>query len=587
MKTMHPSQSGQGPSMLHAAVRAPTPIYRKAMGFTAIASLLSLSPSLFMLEVYDRVVNSRSDMTLISLLICVVGLYVLMELIEMVRGRLLQQAGWQVDASLREKLHDATFNASLRHGAATTQPFSDLRTVREFIGSSAVTAALDLPSALVFLVLVSIINPWLGVIALIGAVVQVAIGISTEKKTMPVLTEANQAAISAQNYASGVMRNAQVISAMGMKQSIYERWIARQRKFLKLQAIASDTAGSNSASSKFIQTMQSSLILGVACWLAVKGVLLGGGGMMIVASILGGKVLTPLVQLIAQWRMVVNARDAYHRLDAFMGAAQTERDAMSLPAPTGKLSVEAVVAAAPGSNLPIIKGVSFALNPGETLMVIGPSAAGKTTLARLLMGIWAPASGKVRLDGADMHAWDKTELGPHLGYLPQTVELFDGTLAENIARFGDVNMEHVAEAIELVGLTAMVKALPQGFETRIGDDGAILSGGQRQRVGLARAIYGGPSFILLDEPNSSLDEAGEQALLNTLMTLKQNDCTTIVITHRTSVLPAADKILLLRDGLVAAFGPRDDVLAALKQANAPKVAERPVAASAQIAGGAA
>ena len=433
----------------------------------------------------------------------------------MLRGRLLYQAGWRIDTLLRERIHDATFLASLRHGATTTQSFNDLRTLREFIASPAVTAMMDAPSSVLFLVLVTIISPWLGAVALIGALVQVMIGISTERKTMPVLTEANQAAIIAQNYAGGVLRNAQVISAMGMKNSIYQRWIGRQRKFLALQAVASDTAGSNAATSKFIQTMQGSLILGLSCWLTVKGMLLGGGGMMIVASTLGGRVLSPLVQLIAQWRLVVNARDSYHRLNQFLAILPPERESMPLQAPVGRLSVEAVVAAAPGTNNAIIKGVSFALQPGETLMIIGPSAAGKTTLARLLMGIWPAASGKVRLDGADLHAWNKDELGPHLGYLPQTVELFDGTLAENIARFGDIDMNQVRAATELVGLGSMVDALPYGFDSRIGDDGSILSGGQRQRVGLARAIYGDPNFVLLDEPNSNLDEAGEQALLNT------------------------------------------------------------------------
>ncbi len=581
-----PNPANPAPALLRSAVRAQMPIYRKAVGFSLVTSLLVLTPTVFMLEVYDRVVNSRSSTTLLSLLGCVIGLYILMEVLEMLRGRLLQQAGWRVDAALREHLHDATFTASVRHGAASVQPFNDLRTVREFIASPAVTAVLDAPSAVIFLVLVSIINPWLGIVALLGAIIQVAIGISTERKTMPVLTEANQAAIAAQNFASGLLRNAQVITAMGMKDSIYRRWIARQRKFLVLQASASDTAGGNSAVSKFIQTMQGSLILGISCWLTVKGLLLGGGGMMIVASTLGGRVLTPLVQLVAQWRSVVNARDAFARLDQFLGMTPAEQARMPLPAPRGQLSVEGVVAAAPGANLPIIRGVSFALQPGEVLMLIGPSAAGKTTLARLLMGIWPAASGKVRLDGADIHAWDKDQLGPYLGYLPQTVELFDGTLAENIARFGDIDRDAVRAAIEQVGLGAVVDALPDGLDTRIGDEGAILSGGQRQRVGLARAIYGNPSFVLLDEPNSSLDEAGEQALLNTLQQLKARKCTTIVITHRTSVLPAADKILLLRDGQAAALGPRDEVLAALRQASAPRAVPAP-AAPAQAAGGAA
>ncbi len=590
MTTKPPNTASQPQAtLLRRTVREQAPIFRKALGFSLASSVLVLAPTIFMLEVYDRVVTSRSGTTLMSLLLVVIGIYVLMEVLDVLRGRLLAQAGWRVDAAIREPLHDASFTASLRQGGGSVQPFNDLRTVRDFIGSPAITAMMDLPSSVLFLIIVSVINPWLGVVALIGAIVQFLIGLSTERKTMPVLTEANQAAISAQSYASGVLRNAQVISAMGMRESIYQRWIARQRKFLKLQAAASDTAGANSAVSKFIQTMQGSLILGLSCWLSVKGLLLGGGGIMIVASTLGGRVLTPLVQLVAQWRAVVNARDAYRRLDDFLGTGPADSEHMPLPAPQGKLSVEAVVAPAPGSNLPIIRGVTFALQPGETLMLIGPSAAGKTTLARVLMGIWPAVSGKVRLDGADLYAWSKNELGPHLGYLPQTVELFDGTLAENIARFGDIDLEKVRLATELVGLTEMVKALPNGFETRIGDDGAILSGGQRQRVGLARAIYGTPNFVLLDEPNSSLDEAGEQALMNTLMSLKARKCTTIIITHRTSVLPAADKILALRDGQIAAFGPRDEVLAALRKASAPRAmpAPTPAAAGVQVAGGAA
>lgn len=593
MKTKPPNAASQQPaSMLARTIRLQTPIFRKALGFSLVVSLLVLAPTLFMLEVYDRVVTSRSGTTLLSLLACVIGIYVLMEMLEVLRSRLLQQAGWRVDAAVREHLHDNTFNASLHQGGGSTQPFNDLRTLRDFIGSPAITALMDLPSSLIFLVIVSVISPWLGVVALLGAVVQFMIGVSTERKTMPVLTEANQAAIAAQSYANGLLRNAQVISAMGMRESIYQRWIARQRKFLKLQAIASDTAGTNTAASKFIQTMQGSLILGVACWLGVKGSLLGGGGIMIVASTLGGRVLTPLVQLVTQWRTVVNARDAYRRLDEFLGDGPADRHPMPLPPPEGRLSVEAVVVPAPGTTAPVIKGVNFALQPGETLMLIGPSAAGKTTLARALMGIWPVFSGKVRLDGADLHAWDKEELGPHLGYLPQTVELFDGTLAENIARFGEIDTEQLQQATELVGLTAMVNALPNGFDTRIGEEGAILSGGQRQRVGLARAIYGHPSFVLLDEPNSSLDEAGELALMNTLMSLKARKCTTIVITHRTSVLPAADKILVLREGKVAGFGPRDEILAALRNKGStprpvPAMPVAAVAAKPQVAGGAA
>jgi ATP-binding cassette subfamily C exporter for protease/lipase len=544
------AQSSQQLSPLAVQIRKQIPLYRQAIYFSLITSLLVLAPTLFMLEVYDRVVNSRSTTTLIMLIICVIGIYVVMEALEVVRSKLMRQAGERVDAALRSRLFDMAFEANLRNiPGGTTQPFNDLRTVRDFIASPAITAMMDAPASLIFLILVFIISPWLGMLALFGAVVQVMIGVRTEKKTLPVLTEANKAAIDAQNYAGGVLRNAQVISAMGMTANIHQRWMKRQRKFLSLQAQASDTAGANAAASKFIQIMQTSVILGASCWLTVKGMLMGGGGMMIVASTLGGRVLAPLAQVIAQWRTVVNARDAYQRLDSFLSAFPERAKTMTLPAPSGQLNVEGIVAGAPGNPVPILRGVTFAAAPGETIALIGPSAAGKTTLARLLMGIWPAASGKVRLDGAD------------------------GTIAENIARFGEVDLDKVREAAELVGLTAVIDALPEGYQSRIGEDGAFLSGGQRQRVGLARAIYGDPTFVLLDEPNSSLDEAGEQALLSMLLALKQRRCTTIIITHRTSVLPAADKILLLRDGQVAGFGPRDDILNALKQAQLQKTAQ--------------
>lgn len=540
--------------------------YKTAILYSLVIGVLSLASTFFMLEVYDRVVNSRNSFTLLMLLVAVVGAYVMLELLELVRHGILEGVSQKLDQAFSKQLFNTAFEARLKGmPGGTTQALSDLKTIRDFLPSGAVMAMLDAPMSLVCLLIVFAVSPWLGVLALVGAVVQVWIAVRTESSTMPVLTEANRAAIEAQNYANGTLRNAQVIEAMGMMGAIHDRWMGKQRKFLSMQAIASDTAGTNTASSKFIQTMQTSLLLGASCWLTLKGQMLGGG-MMIVASTLGGKVLTPLVQLVAQWRLVVNARDAYQRLEGLLSGFPLREPGMPLPAPVGLLTVEGVVAGAPGSPVPILRGVSFAVQPGECVMLIGPSAAGKTTLARLMMGLWPASGGKVRLDGADVYTWDKAELGPHLGYLPQTVELFDGTVAENVARFGDVDVAEVERVINQVGLAEMVAALPDGLNTRVGEDGAVLSGGQRQRVALARAIYGTPKFLVLDEPNSSLDEAGELALMATLTQLKSQGCSVLVITHRTSVLPAADKVLMLRDGQVAAFGPRDEVLAALQKA---------------------
>lgn len=565
---MSRQQNGPRPqAVLKKLLRDQGSSYQTAILYSLVIGVLSLASTFFMLEVYDRVVNSRNSFTLVMLLVAVIGAYVMLELLELVRHGILEGVSQKLDQAFSKQLFNTAFEARLKGmPGGTTQALSDLKTIRDFLPSGAVMAMLDAPMSLVCLLIVFAVSPWLGVLALIGAVVQVWIAVRTESSTMPVLTEANRAAIEAQNYANGTLRNAQVIEAMGMMGAIHDRWMGKQRKFLSMQAIASDTAGTNTASSKFIQTMQTSLLLGASCWLTLKGQMLGGGGMMIVASTLGGKVLTPLVQLVAQWRMVVNARDAYQRLEGLLSGFPLREAGMPLPAPAGLLTVEGVVAGAPGSPVPILKGVSFAVQPGECVMLIGPSAAGKTTLARLMMGLWPASGGKVRLDGADVYTWDKAELGPHLGYLPQTVELFDGTVAENVARFGDVDMAEVERVIAQVDLNETVAALPDGLNTRVGEDGAVLSGGQRQRVALARAIYGKPKFLVLDEPNSSLDEAGELALMATLTYLKSQGCSVMVITHRTSVLPAADKVLMLRDGQVAAFGPRDEVLAALQKA---------------------
>lgn len=543
------------------------PTFKQVALFSFVISILALAPTIFMLEVYDRVINSRNGTTLLMLLLWVLGTYLIMEWLDVVRSKLMYQVSEQFDVSLRKRLFNASFEANLKSpNSGTLQVFTDLRAVRDFIASPAISAIMDAPASILYLLIVFVISPWLGLVAMLGAIVQVIIGIQTERKTMPALSEASKAAISAQNYASGVLRNAQVVSAMGMSAPIHERWMKRQRLFLAKQAAASDIAGLNSATAKLIQLLQSSLILGLSCWLTVKGLLLGGGGMMIVASTLGGRVLAPVVQLIVQWRLVVNARDAYQRLDRFLAEVPERKPGMALPPPQGHLNVENITAGAPGSHHPIVRGVNFSIAAGETVAIIGPSAAGKTTLARLLIGLWPTFSGKVRLDGNDIHAWSKAEVGPYLGYLPQDVEIFDGTIAENIARFGDVDMEKVREAAEQVGLDDIIEAQPQGYDTRVGENGTKLSGGQRQRVGLARAIYGWPKFILLDEPNSSLDQAGEKSLIETLLALKRRGSTVVVITHRSSVFPAVDKILILRDGQLSGFGPRDEVLAALNKA---------------------
>lgn len=551
------------PAELNHAIAAIKPSLKRVVYIGAVVNLLSLAPTLYMLEVYDRVVNSRNHTTLLMLTLLVLGMLLLMEVMEWVRGQMLHHAGLKLETQLGERVFNAAVEGNLRRVRGANQAPGDLRTLREFLANPAVTALLDTPMALSFLVLIFLIHPVLGWFSLLVAAVQVYLAYLTERSTRPLLDEAMKESMAAQSYASGALRNAQVVEAMGMLGAILERWMQKQKRFIHLQALASDHAGGKGAAAKMVQNILSSGLLGLGCLLMLQGELAGGGSMMIIASIIGGKVLAPLVQVIATWKSIVHARDAYRRLAALLETVPQQAPGMALPAPVGSLSVEGVVAGAPGSQIAILRGISFALKPGHALMVLGPSAAGKSTLARLLVGIWPAQSGKVRLDGVDIFAWNKSELGPHIGYLPQSIELFDGTIAENIARFGDAGSAQVEAAARAVGLHDTILALPHGYDSRIGDEGCFLSGGQRQRVALARAVFGNPKLVVLDEPNSSLDEAGQIALLQSLKALKSGGATLVVITHRTNVLPIADALLVLRGGQVAAFGPRDEVLATL------------------------
>jgi len=492
-----------------------------------------------------------------------------------VRNKLVHAAGLRLDRQLGDRIFNATFEARLRNLPLGITPLTDLRNLRGFLSSPACLAIMDAPISLLLIVIIFGMSALLGALVLVAAIAMLAVGYATERKTMPPFSAAQKLAMEAQRYASTTLKNTQVIEAMGMLGNIRSRWLALQREFLAKQAEASDHAGQGAAVSKFIQIAQSSMVLGFASYLILIGELDASGSGMIVAWTLSSRALAPLQQLIGQWKMVAGARDTYARLDRILNAIPVEEVGMALPPPKGALSVETLVAGAPGSLIPILRGVNFSLAPGQVLAVVGPSAAGKSTLARLMVGLWPAASGKVRLDGVDVFAWNKQELGPHIGYLPQDNELFDGTLAENIARFGDVDLGKVEAAARAIGLHEMITALPEGYDTQIGGDGGVLSGGQRQRVALARAIYGDPQFIVLDEPNSSLDEAGEHALVQTLLQLKARGATLVVITHRPNVLGAVDRLLILQEGQMQAFGPRDEVLNALAAKAKPPVAAVP------------
>lgn len=547
-----------------------SPFLWRAFAFSVLAGLLVLAPTVYMFEVYDRVVNSRSGMTLAMLSLLVLLAIGVMEVLEWARAETLREAGARLDAALAPRVFAAIHEAQLKKGQALgAQPMADLRTVRDAFHAPALAAALEAPVALIMLAVLFLMHPVLGLAALAGALVQGGISWLNERGTSAALLRANQSEMGARTYVDGTLRHGDVIAAMGMEPDMRRRWLVLQGETLALQSQASDHAGLYQSLGKWLQTTLSSALLGLGAWLLLREQLPGGAGMLIVGSVLGGRVLAPLVQLVSQWRAVVHARGAWQRLTQLLERLPASTPGMPLPRPRGRVTVEGLVASAAAGGPPVIKGVGFALQPGEVLAVVGPSAAGKTTLARMLMGLWTPTAGSVRLDGVDVSVWNKSELGPHVGYVPQSVELLEGTLAENIVRFGDVNEEALHAAAQAVGLHDWISALPQGYDTPVGDEGVMLSGGQRQRVALARALYGAPVFVVLDEPNASLDEAGHAALARALQDCKARGTTVVVMTHLPSVLAVADKMLVLAGGAQQAFGPRDEVLSALKGGRAP------------------
>jgi PrtD family type I secretion system ABC transporter len=530
--------------------------------FSAVVNVLLLVPSIYMLQVYDRVLTSMNVSTLIMLTVIILGLYLLMGALEWVRSMTLVRLGNQLDQQLSPRVFGAAFEEQLRDGKSSPQqPLSDLANLRQFITGSGVFAFFDAPWAPIYIAVIFLFHWQMGVLALVGAVILIGLALANEWLTRHRLAEANKLAIQASGQAQGSLRNAEVVEAMGMLSAVRERWNRLNHKVLALQTEASERAGGISAATKFVRIALQSLILGLGALLVIENEMTAG--MMIAGSILMGRALAPVEQLIAVWKGLISAQGAYRRLSELLERHPEQPPRTALPRPKGALQVEGLFVTPAGAPAPVLKGVSFALPAGHTLGLIGPSGSGKSTLARLLVGIWPAQAGKVRLDGADIHDWDKEQLGPHIGYLPQDIELFDGTIAENIARFGEVDNDKLLKAAMLAGVHEMILRLPKGYDTPIGVGGQMLSGGQRQRIALARALYGDPAFLVLDEPNSNLDDVGERALLQAILSMKQQGSTIVLITHRPSILASTEAILILKEGTVAAFGPRDQILAAL------------------------
>jgi ATP-binding cassette subfamily C exporter for protease/lipase len=562
--------------------------FRHAFGttltFSFFSNLLMLVPAIYMLQVYDRVLASRNETTLAMLTLIACGLFVLMAALDALRAFVLVRVGARLDMNLNQRVFTAVFERSLRvAGSNAGQALYDLTTVRQTLTGPAIVALMDAPWMPIYLAVIFVFHPGLGLFGLFGAILLIALAWLNQRLSQPPLEEAQKLSMQAGNAATNNLRNAEVIEAMGMLPAIRKRWFALHERFLQKQALASDRAGLLGAITKTVRIAMQSLVLGYGALLTIDGQITAG--MMIAASILVGRALAPVEMLIANWKQLVSGRSAYDRLTELLQVFPARKAGMPLPKPEGEVLVEGAGTAAPGSTALILRNLSFAIRRGDVVAVIGPSASGKSSLARMLVGVWPAVGGKVRLDGADVYQWNKDELGPSIGYLPQDIELFDGTIAENIARFGEVDGQKVIDAATRTGMHEQILRLPKGYDTPLGEAGTALSAGQRQRIGLARALYGDPSLIVLDEPNSNLDDAGEAALVKAVEDLKARGKTVVLITHRMNALAVVDKILVMMEGTVKMYGPRDQVLAALAPGQQARPAPPRAAAAIQPAAG--
>lgn len=531
--------------------------------FSAAVNLLYLTPSLYMLQVYDRVLSSGSEATLVFVSVIALVALATMASLDRVRGILMGRAGLRVDRALAGPLLARLIRQSALPGQPpAAQPLRDLETVRVFLAGPGPGAVFDLPWMPVYVAIMWVIHPWLGMLALGGALLLMALAIAGEYSMRKATTTAGQAQLRAHAASDALIREAEPIEAMGLAPALVSRWNEARVEALAGHARAAERGAFWSAATKGVRLSLQILVLAIGAWLAIERMITPGA--MFAGSILIGRALAPIEQIVGMWRQMTSARDAWGRVTKALAATPPPRPGETkLPRPKGAITLDKVVFRMPGAERPAIGGVDLDVRPGETVGILGPSAAGKSTLLRLMIGLWVPLSGSVRLDGADAARWPRETLGPAIGYLPQDVVLLAGTVRDNIARFGEADDAAVIQAAERAGAHEMILSLPQGYDTRVGDGGLGLSGGQRQRIGLARALYGDPAIVALDEPNSSLDSEGEQALVIALKRLRAEGRTVLIVAHRTGILGLADRLLVMRDGRVQMYGPTAEVVKAL------------------------
>ena len=546
------------PSALETALRETRRGLTVVAALSLFLNLLVLVSPLYMLQIFDRVLSSGHIETLVALTVVATFALLVFGMLEVIRRQALVRIGAWLDRTLAEPVLAASVGEALAGRAIGGQPLRDLAQLRGFIGSESVFPIFDAPWTLVFIVVIWLLHPWLGALALVSSALLLALAVANELMMRAPLKQAGERWLHAQRRGETAVRNAEVVHAMGMLPALLRGWHRDAEGALGQQTMAGDRGAVFVGAAKFLRLFVQVGILGVGAWLVLRGELTGGG--MIAGSILLSRALAPLEQAIGAWRGLVGARASYDRLRLLLARHPGGAPAIRLPVPEGRVSVERLAFKAPNGDRLILKGVAFELDAGEMLAVIGPSGSGKSTLCRLLTGIWPPTSGHVRLDGAEVHAWDRADFGRYVGYLPQDVELFAGSVRDNIARMAEAPDEAVIAAARLAGAHETILRLPDGYATEIGPQGAALSGGQRQWIGLARAMFGEPRLVVLDEPNASLDQAGEATLIEAIGRLKGQGATVVLVAHRPSLLRHVDRLLVLRDGAAVLFGARDEIL---------------------------
>jgi ATP-binding cassette subfamily C exporter for protease/lipase len=527
--------------------------------FSFFINLLMLAPTFYMLQVYDRVIPSRNEVTLIMISLLLILFYFYLSFLDWIRNSIAIRLSNLFDLNLSEKVYVSTFKANLNQkGINASQFLGDLNTVRQFLNSSALFVIFDVPWFPINLIVIFLFNFDVGLFALFSSILVLFLAYLNERLSAKLFKKAGEKSIEANNLALNNLRNSEVIASMGMLRNLKSKWYLVQQEYLTYVSLANQKVALISSITKFFRGIFQSLILGLGAYLTLRNEI--SPGMMIAGSILMGRVLSPIESVIGSWKYIDLTRNAYQRLNKLLAIFSDEGEKLILPAPEGNVYLDQVYFVPPGQKAAIIKNISIKIKAGDVVGIIGPSGAGKSTLAKLILGIIPASSGEVRLDSVEIMGWNRDELGPHIGYLPQDIELFTGSVSENIARFESLDSEKVLEASKLAGIHDLVLHLPQGYETQIIDGGKNFSGGQRQRIGLARAIYGKPSVIVLDEPNSNADELAEIALVSLIQELKKSKATVIIISHRTQILLQTTKLMLLNDGVLQKFGPTQEVI---------------------------